>query len=342
MLLNFKKFLGFDIGTARTSIYLKGKGIIVNEPSIVAFNNRTNRIIAVGKEAKKMLSRTPSHISAVRPITHGVVADFDLVKEMINRFLAQEKIGWHLSTTAIVAIPTNLTEVERKSAEDLLKETGATTVYLIEKPLAAALGSRLDISVPTAYLIVDIGAGTTDIAVVSMNGVVISNRLKVAGDYLNQQIIDAVKDELKLVIGEPTAEEIKIAVGSAVPLNEKLEFNARGRDLTSGLPQELIIKDSQVRLWIQKSLKVISESIRNLIEETPAELVGDIYKNGIYLSGGGSLLRGIDQFLQKDLGVNVSLIDDPLNCVIRGTGLITERFEDYNNLLESSSLVHTK
>jgi len=334
-LFTFKKYFGLDLGTNSTLIYLKGTGIVINEPSIVAFNNRTNRILAVGSNAKKMLSRTPPHISAIKPISHGVIANFEMAKEMLQHFLKFKDLPWSWITQAVVSVPTNLTEVERKSVEDLLKEVGASQVYLIEQPLAAAVGSHLDINQPTAYLIVDIGAGTTDIAVVSMNGVVISNRLKIAGDYMDQEIIKFVKDEFKLNIGEPTAEEIKINVGSATSNNERLEIKVRGRDVVSGLPQEIVIKDTQVRSWLQKSIKQISQGIKDLIEVTPAELVGDIYKNGIYLCGGGSLLRGIEHFLCKELGVNVSVVEEPLSCVVRGTGLVIERFDDYRHLLET-------
>lgn len=334
-LASFKKYLGLDLGTDTTLIYLKGRGVILTEPSIVALNNRTNRVVAIGSEAKKMLSRTPIHINAVRPIIHGVIADFEMAKEMLIRFLKIEKIPWSWLTETIVSVPTNLTEVERKSVEDLLKEAGASKVYLIEQPLAAAVGSRLEINQPTAYMLVDIGAGTTDMAVVSMNGVVVSNRLKIAGDHLNEEIIKAVKEDFKLNIGYPTAEEIKIAVGSAVPINERLEIDVRGRDVVSGLPREIIIKDNQVRTWLNRSLKQLIEGAKELIEVTPAELVGDIYKNGVYLCGGGSLLRCVDQLFQRELGVNVRVVEEPLSCVARGTGLVAEKFKEYRHLLDN-------
>lgn len=331
----FKKYFGIDLGTDTTIIYLKGVGVVINEPTIIAFNNRTNKIIAVGAEAKKMLSRTPAHITAFKPINHGVIADFDITKEMLQRFLKKRELSWSWLTTAVVSVPTSLTEVERKSVEDLLKESGANEVYLVEQPLAAAIGSRLDVNQPTAYLIIDIGAGTTDMAVVSLSGVVVSNRLKIAGNRFNQDIIKGVRDEFKLNIGEPTAEDIKITVGSAIPLTEKLEIAVRGRDAATGLPCEITVKDTNVRLWLNPSLKQLVEGAKDLIEVTPPELVGDIYKNGIYLCGGGSLLRGIDQILQKEIGVAVKIVDDPLNCVARGTGLITERFKEYKHLLNN-------
>ncbi len=330
-----KKLLGIDLGTDMTRIYVKGAGIVVNEPSIVAFNNRTNRVVAIGVEAKKMLSRTPSHITALRPLAHGVIADFDVAKEMLQRFLKHGRIPWSWITEAIVSVPTNLTEVERKSVEDLMKESGATKAYLIEQPLAAAIGSRLEVGEPTAYLILDIGAGAVDMAVLSMNGIVVSRRLKTAGDFLNQEIIRGVRDELKLAVGEPTAEEIKLAVGSAVAGGERLEITVRGRDAALGLPREIAVRDTQVRVWLQRPLKGITEALKDLIESAPPELVGDIYRNGIYLCGGGSLLRGIDQLVQKEIGVGVQIAEDPQNCVVRGTGLACERFSQYRHLLDN-------
>lgn len=332
-----RKNIGIDLGTHTTQIYLEKKGIMINEPSIVAFNNRTNKIVAHGFEAKKMLSRTPAHITALRPIVNGVIADFDMAREMIQRFLKSEKFPHSFITRTIVSVPTNLTEVERKSVEDLLKEAGASHVYLIEQPLAAAFGSQIDINYPTAYCIVDIGAGTTDMAIISMNGIVTSKRLKIAGDYFDQEIIRAVREELKLYIGDPTAEEIKIGVGSAVPLGERFDITVRGRDMLSGLPREIVIKDTQVRFWLSRPLKLLVEALKDLIENTPPELVGDIHKNGVYLCGGGSLLRGINQLFEKELGVTVWSVEEPLTSITRGTGIIAENFDRYSHVLNNFS-----
>lgn len=332
----FKKLIGIDLGTDNTRIYLKGKGIVVDEPSIVAFNNRTNKVVAVGRRAKAMLSRTPSHITAMRPITHGVIADFDMAKEMIQTFLKNQAFSWSWLTHVIGTVPTNLTEVERKSVVDLFKETGASNVYILEQPLAAAFSGHLNIYHPSANLIVDIGAGTADMAIISMNGIVASKRLKIAGDYFNDEITKGVRDELKLNIGELTAEEIKLAVGTAVPnTGERLEVAVRGRDVSSGLPREVTVKDTQVRAWLIDPLKNIMESIKDLIEATPPELVGDIYENGVYICGGGSLLRGMDDLINKEIGVNVKIVDEPLTCVTRGSGIVTENFEEYEHLLNN-------
>jgi rod shape-determining protein MreB len=338
----FKKIVGIDLGTDTTQIYLNGVGIVVNEPSIVAFNNRTNRVVAVGGEAKKMLARTPAHITAIRPISHGVIADFDMAKEMLERLLKRERLPWSWLTQAVVSVPTSLTEVERKAVEDLLKEVGANPVYLVEQPLAAAFGSRLDINQPTAFLIIDIGAGTTDMAVISMNGIVVSRRLKIAGDYFSNEIIKAVRDDFKLDIGQPTAEEIKIAVGSAVPIGERLEILVRGRDITTGLPREVSVRDTQVRFWLSRPLKLITEALRDMIENTPAELVGDVWKNGVYICGGSSLLRGIEQMIQKEIGVPVRIVEEPLTCVARGSGFICDNLNAYKSLLNNFSNISLK
>lgn len=331
----FRKTLGLDLGSDTTQIYLGGSGIVINEPTIVAVNTLTNGVVAVGEEAKKMLARTPSHISAVRPVAGGVIADFDLAKELIQTLVERNNLPWSWLTRAIVSVPTSLTEVERKSVEDLLKEIGLNPVYVLEQPLAAAFGGRLAVGQPTAHFIVDVGAGTTDMAIISLDGIVVSKRLKIAGNYLNQEIIKGVRDEFKLIIGEPTAEEIKIQVGSVLPWSEKLEIVVRGRDLASGLPRELTLKDTQVRFWLQRPAKAIVDAAKDLLESAPPELVGDIYKNGIYLCGGGSLIRGLDQLFEKEIGVAVQMVEDPLTCVARGAGIFCDRFEELSHLLHN-------
>ncbi|MBI4034091.1 MAG: rod shape-determining protein [Candidatus Brennerbacteria bacterium] len=335
--MKFKKNIGIDLGTDTTQIYLNDHGVVLNEPSIAAFNNRTNRVVAYGVEAKKMLSRTPAHITVARPVINGVIADFEMAREMVQRFMKNERMPWSWTTRVVVGVPTNLTEVERKSVEDLVKESGGTEVHLVEQPLAAALGSQLDIQEPTAYLVLDVGAGTTDMAIISMNGIVTSRRLKVAGDYLNNEIVKAMRDELKLHIGEPTAEEIKVAVGTAAPQSERLEISVRGRDVSSGLPREQLVKDTQVRGWLVKPLKHIVEGLKDLIESSPPELVGDIHKNGIYMCGGMSQLRGLPEMLERETGVEVKLVPEPLTCVVRGTGIIVENFGKYKHLLDNFS-----
>ncbi len=335
MAFHFKKVLGIDLGTDTTQVYLKGVGLVVNEPSIVAFNNRTNRVVAVGNEAKKMLARTPAHITALRPVTHGIIADFDMAREMLERFLKREKLPWSWATEAVVSVPTNLTEVERKSVEDLLREVGASPVHLIEQPLAAAFGIRLAVDEPTAFLIIDVGAGTTDAAILSLNGIVVSRRLKIGGDYLNAEIVRGMREEFKLAVGEPTAEEIKLAVGSVIANGERLEVVVRGRDVASGLPREVAVKDNHVRAWLLRPVRAIVDALKDMIETAPPELAGDIYKNGMYLCGGTALLRGIGDLLAKEIGVRVMLVEDPLTCVVRGVGVVAENIPAHAHLVNN-------
>jgi len=331
------KNIGIDLGTANTLVYLSGRGIVINEPSIVAVNAKTNQILAVGAEAKKMLGRTPSHVNVVRPLVSGVISDFEMTQETLRHFL--KKMGGNQYVTrynmAVIGVPSNLTEVERKSVEDAALGAGVARAYVIEEPLAAAIGARLPIDEPTANMIVDIGGGTTEIAIISMGGTVTAKSLKIAGDKFNDDIIRFVRDEFRLAIGEPTAEELKIAIGSVLPQDQKLELAIRGRDLATGLPKEIVVRDTHVRTAISKSVKSIVEAIREVVESAPPELVGDILKRGIFLCGGGSALRGIDKLISTDLSVATTIVDDPLTCVVRGTGIVVENFEKYRQILEN-------
>lgn len=332
----FLKDVGIDLGTANSLVYLKNQGLVINEPTVAAFNNKTSQMLAVGGEAKKMLGRTPSHISVVRPLIGGVVSDFEMTQELLRQFLKQLRtypsFGYR---RGIIAIPDNLTEVERKSVEDAALNAGCAKVFLVESPIAAAIGAGLPIDMPVASLIVDIGGGTTDIAVISMGGTVISKTLKIAGDKFNEDIQRFVRDEFKLAIGESTAEIIKITIGSAIPMDEKFETAVRGRDLATGLPREVILKNSQVRSAIAKSLRSITDSIHAVIQETPPELVGDMLKQGIALCGGGALLRGLDELIEKETGVKTFVANDPLTCVARGLGDIVDNFEMRTGLLDN-------
>jgi rod shape-determining protein MreB and related proteins len=333
---NFFKDVGIDLGTANTLVYQKNQGLLVNEPSVAAINNKTNEILAVGDEAKKMMGRTPGHISVVRPLVNGVISDFEMTREILRHFLKRISRGSVFSfRRGILAIPENLTEVERKSVEDAALSAGCAKVFLVEEPIVAALGAALPIDLPTASLIVDIGGGTTDIAVISMGGAVVSKTLKVAGDKFNDDIIKFIREEYKLLIGEQTAELAKITVGSAIPLDERLEIAIRGRDLSTGLPREIIIKNGHIRIALGKSLKSIVDSVRQVIEDTPPELVGDMIKQGIYLCGGGALLRGLDNLVEKETGVTVNIADDPLTCVVRGLGKIIDNFDEHRGLLDN-------
>lgn len=333
----FSKSIGIDLGTANSLVYVAGRGIVINEPSIAAINNKTGQVLAIGNEAKKMVGRTPSHITVVRPLTNGVISDFEMTQEMLKYFF--RKIGATNSVLhyhrAVIGVPSNLTEVERKSVEDAVIGAGANKAYVVEEPLAAAIGARLPIHEPTANVIVDIGGGTTEIAVISMGGIVQSKSLKLAGDRLNDDIIRFIREEFKLAIGEPTAEELKMTIGTAMPLEEKLELTIRGRDMATGLPKQMIIKDTHIRVALSRSVRLMVDSIREVIDATPPELVGDTLKNGIFLCGGGSLLKGFNTLLAKELMVPVNIIDDPLTAVVRGAGIAVEQFDKYYSVVNN-------
>lgn len=333
----FSKNVGIDLGTANSLIYLAGRGIVVNEPSITAVNAKTSQILAIGDEARKMIGRTPAHINVIRPLVNGVISDFEMAQEMLRHYL--RKLGgsriFYSFQKAVIGVPSNLTEVERKSVEDAVVGAGVSNAYVIEEPIAAALGARLPIDEPTANMIIDIGGGTSEIAIISMGGTVTSKSLKVAGDRLNDDIVRFVREEFKLAIGEPTAEELKINIGSAIPWDEKLEMTVRGRDLATGLPRETIVKNTHVRAAIIKSLKSIVEAAKEVIEISPPELAGDILKRGVYLCGGGSLLKGMDILLSRELGVAANIVDDPLTCVARGTGVAVENLQKYQQILDN-------
>jgi rod shape-determining protein MreB len=333
---NIFKDIGIDLGTANSLIYMKGYGIVVNEPSVAAVNTKTNHVLAVGDDAKKMLGRTPPHINVVRPLVNGVISDFEMTEEMLRHLLRRPKASPLTSyRRAILAIPNNLTEVERKSVEDAAVNAGCAKVYLVESPIVAAIGAGLPVDSPTASLIIDIGGGTTDIAVISMGGTVASRTLKIAGDKFNDDIMRFAREEFQLIVGEPTAEFAKIAVGSALPLDDRLETAIRGRDVTTGMPREVVMKNNHARAALAKSVRAIVDAVREVIEETPPELTGDIMEQGIVLCGGGALLRGLDQLLQKETGVTVRVADDPLTCVVRGLGKIVDDFEHQRAFLDN-------
>lgn len=328
--------LGIDLGTANSLVYLKGVGIVLNEPTVAAVNNKTAKILAIGEEAKKMLGRTPAHINVIRPLVGGVISDFDMTQEYLREILKRPRTSPISSyRRALLATPNNLTEVERKSVEDAAMNAGCSKVYLIDSTTAAAVGAGLPITEPTASLIVDVGGGTTDIAVISLGGTVVSRTLKTAGDRFNDDIIRFIRDEFRLAIGEPTAEFAKIAVGSAIPMDERLEVPIRGRDISSGLPREISVKNNHIRAAIAKSLQQITDAVRDVIERTPPELVGDVLGQGIHLCGGGALLRGLDDLIGNEAAVKVKVVENPLTCVARGLGSVVEDFESYKHLLEA-------
>lgn len=332
--------IGIDLGTANVVIYVKGRGVVVNEPSVTAINRKANQIVAVGDDAKKMLARTPGHIEVIRPLVNGVISDFEMTQELLRHFFKRFSQGFSFGfRRAVLAIPDGLTEVERKSVEDAALNSGCSRVYLVDSPVAAALGANLPIYSPTASLIVDIGGGTTDIAVISMGGMVISKTLKTAGDKFNDDIIRFVRDEFKLIIGEPTAELAKMMVGSALPGEHRPggqhELSIKGRDVSTGLPREVVMKSSQVRTALQRSLKTIVESVEEVIESTPPELAGDLLERGIHLCGGGALLWGLDRLIEKETSVKTVVVEDPLLCVARGLGQLIEDIDQNRPLFDN-------
>jgi len=323
----FSKDVGIDLGTANTLVYVKGQGIVVNEPSVVAINQKTGQILSIGHEAKKMVGRTPGHIIASRPLIAGVVSDFEVTEQMLKFFIDKvhrESFSILPRPRVVVGIASGVTEVERKAVEDATRNAGAREVYLIEEPMSAAIGIRLPVQEAAGNMVVDIGGGTTEVAVISLGGIVVSKSLRVAGDKLNEDIIQYARDEFNLLLGEKTAEDIKLAVGSACPLEETLKTTMRGRDLVTGLPKEVVIEDSQIRKALSRSIKTLVNGIKMAVEETPPELVADIMERGIFLVGGGSLLRELDQLVADQTEMPVKLVEDPLTAVVRGTGMVLE------------------
>ena len=336
----FSRDIGIDLGTTNTLVYVRGRGIIINEPSIVAINKKTDQVLSVGDAAKKMIGRTPGHIVAIRPLIEGVISDFEVTEQMLRYFFNKVHQGAYsflVRPRVVIGIPSEVTEVERRAVEDAVRNAGAREVYLVEEPMAAAIGARLPISEAVGNMIVDIGGGTTDIAVISLGGIVISRNLRIAGEKMNEDIIQYARDELQLLIGEKTAEDIKISIGSVSPLKEKLIAAIKGRDLVSGLPKEILISDTEISEAIALSVKSIVSEIRSVVEETPPELISDLMTRGIILAGGGSLLRGLPEMIEKVTGIPTKLAEDPLTAVVRGCGLILEDVESLKEILVSNS-----
>lgn len=332
----FSKDMGIDLGTANTLIYVRGKGIVINEPSVVAINKKTGQILAIGGEAKKMVGKTPSHIVATRPLVDGVVSDFEVTEQMLRYFIKKvhrESFTLLPRPQVVIGIPSGVTEVEKRAVVDAAVNAGARKAYLVDEPMAAAIGARLPVQEASGNMIVDIGGGTTEIAVISLGGVVVCRSLRIAGDEMNEDIIRYARDEFNLLLGEKTAEDIKIAIGSAYELNETLEMPMRGRDLVTGLPKEVIVNDAQIREAIFRSIKVVVNSIKSTIEETPPELISDIMQKGIILAGGGSLIKGLDRLVAEQTDMPVRVMDDPLTAVARGTGIILEHLDELKDVL---------
>jgi rod shape-determining protein MreB len=326
--------VGIDLGTANTLVYLRGKGIVVSEPSVVAVNQKTGQVIAVGSAAKQMLGRTPGHLVAVRPLVDGVVSDFEATEEMLAYLIrrAQGVSQKMLGPRAVIGVPSGITNVEIRAVKDAAQNAGAREVHIVEEPMLAALGIRLPIKEAIGSMLVDIGGGTSDIAVLSLGGIVQSKNLRIAGDKLDQDIIAHVRSEFKILIGERTAENIKMAIGSVIEGGGHLEAVVRGRDLITGLPREIVLSDSDIREAISLSIDTLVESVREVLETTPPEILSDIMRSGIVLTGGGALLKGLDVLLSQWLKVPIIVAEDPLTAVARGTGVILENLEAHRDV----------
>ncbi|HRY62515.1 MAG TPA: rod shape-determining protein [Candidatus Paceibacterota bacterium] len=332
----FSSDIGIDLGTANTLVFLRDHGIVIDEPSVVAINQKTNRVVAIGKEAKMMVGRTPHHITAVRPLVDGVISDFEITEEMIGYFLRKtQEISnkKSLRPRVLIGVPSGITNVERRAVRDAAMNSGAREVHLIEEPMSAAIGVKLPVHEPMGSMVIDIGGGTTDIAVISLNGIVQSKNLRVAGDKFNQDIISYIRDEFKILLGEKTAEDIKIAIGSACEQDSPMEYIVKGRDLVTGLPREVVVTDHDVREAMSNSLSLIVDSVKEVVERTPPEIVADVMNKGVVLAGGGSMIRGLAHVLQKEAKIPVHMAEDPLRAVVRGTGTVLENFDLYEEVL---------
>ena len=328
ILRSFSSNIGIDLGTANTAVFLEGKGIVLYEPSIVAIDTKTGKVLAVGKEAKEMVGKTPENIQAIRPLRDGVITDFEVTQVMLTYFI-KRVIGHSIlrpKPITVIGVPTGITPVEKRAVIDAAKSAGAREVYLIAEPMAAAIGAGLPVEEPIGNMIVDIGGGTTDIAVISLAGIVISNSLRVAGDEMNEAIIQYIKRKMNLLIGEQTAEKIKIELGSALMEEEEIEMEIRGRDMT-GLPRTIVITNHMVTEAIEDTVSSIVNAVRTALERTPPELASDIADRGIVLAGGGSLLRNLDKRIEMDTGIKCTYADEPLTAVARGLGKVLENIE---------------
>ena len=340
----FASDIGIDLGTANTLVYVRGRGIVLNEPSVVAVNDKTGQVVAIGKDAKMMLGKTPPHVRAVRPLSHGVISDFEVTQELLAYLIrkAQGDRTRLFGPRIVIGVPTGVTNVESRAVRDAALASGAREVYIIEEPMAGAIGAKLPVNEPVGTMVLDIGGGTTDIAVLSLGGPVASKSSQVAGDRFNENIIDYVRSEFQLAIGEKTAEEVKMAIGAVLPLPETLSRPVRGRDLATGLPREIILTDEHVREALSASLDKLMEAMKEVIELTPPELLSDVLERGVTVFGGGALLRGLPELLSKMLGVPVYVATDPLTAVVRGTGIVVEDPRLWNNTFLDEDAILTQ
>jgi rod shape-determining protein MreB len=329
--------MAVDLGTANTLVYVRGRGIVLNEPSVVAINNKTNHILAVGADAKRMVGRTPGHIAAIRPLKDGVIADFDVTEKMIRYFIHKVHRRRWAKPRIIICVPSGITGVEQRAVEEAGYQAGARRVHIIEEPMAAAFGAGLPVHEPTGNMVVDIGGGTTEVAVISLGGIVTSMSIRVGGDELDEAIIQYIKKEYSLMLGERMSEDIKLVLGSAFPLTEEEQAEIRGRDLVTGLPKSIIISSEEVRRAIEEPTSAIVDAVKNTLDRTPPELAADIMDRGIVLTGGGALLRGLDERLKHETGMPIHVSENPLHAVALGAGRCLEEIESLKNVLITSA-----
>jgi len=332
----FTNDIAIDLGTANTLIYVKGKGIVVNEPSIVAVSKQDRQIVAIGREAREMLGRTPDEILTIRPLKDGVIADFEITEDMLRSFIKRVQINRFVHPRIVVSVPSGITEVEKRAVRDSAEHAGAREVYLVSEPMAAAIGVGIEIQQPVGNMIIDIGGGTTEIAVIALSGIVTETSIRIGGDEMDQVIIQFFKRNYNLLIGEKTAEEIKHSIGSAVPLDEEISIPVKGRDLIAGVPKTTEVSSVEIRESLSEPVNAIVDAVRITLERTPPELSADILDRGIILTGGGALLRGIDERIREETNLPTYAAEDPLACVVRGTGKVLDDIEYYEKVLIKS------
>jgi rod shape-determining protein MreB len=328
--------MAVDLGTANTLVYVRGRGIVLSEPSVVAIDSRTGQVHAVGVEAKRMLGRTPGTISAIRPLKDGVIADFDVTEQMLRHFIQKVHQNRFAHPRVVVCVPSGVTGVEKRAVEEACLSAGARTAYLIEEPMAAAIGAGLPVAEPTGSMVVDVGGGTSEVAVISLGGIVVSQSIRIGGDELDEAITSYVKREYKLMIGQQTAEEVKLEAGSAAPMDEEVQAEIRGRDLVSGLPRTVMLSSEEVRHALEEPLSQIIGAVKDTLDRTPPELAADIMDRGITLAGGGSLLQGMEQRMRDECQMPAQLAESPLTCVAVGSGRSLEEFEAIHKASKNS------
>jgi len=333
----FSNDVAIDLGTANTLIWLKGKGIVLNEPTIVAYDRSTKHIIAIGHDAQSMVGKTHKDIKIIRPLRDGAIADFEITEGMLRAFIRKVSMSWQPARRVVVCVPSGITEVEKRAVRDSCEHTGAKEVHLIAEPMAGAIGIGLNVHEPIGNLIVDIGGGTTEIAVIALSGIVADESIRIAGDEMTNAIVQYFRRTHNILIGDRTGEMIKCSVGSAVPLEEEIEIEVKGRDLVSGIPKSIIVSSLDIREALAESINEIVDAVLSLLERTPPELSADIFDRGIMLSGGGALLKGLDERLRRETSLPVHIAEDPLTAVVRGTGKVLENLSGFSSVLIKST-----